>query len=249
MYYHRSRIALTFVAALVLNLSATAHAAETSTSAIPPQTKQVKGPTFEVRRYDIVGNTLLSHSLIDRIFTNAIGPAISLDDIRKSLGDLQLAYRERGFVTVALSLPQQQLSNATVRVDVTEAKLVAIKVKGNRYFSSNNVMRDLPSLRTNILLNSHIFQRELDQANLNRDRQIYPNIEPGPTPGTSALILRVKDRFPFHARADLDNYSTPGTPDLRINLSAQYNNLWQLNHQTGISYGFSPERSKADGLT
>jgi hemolysin activation/secretion protein len=67
-------------------------------------------------------------------------------------------------------------------------------------------------------------------------------------PGTSALVLQVKDRFPLHARADVDDYATPGTPDLRINLALQYNNLWQLNHQIGVSYGFSPEESKADGL-
>ena len=36
--------------------------------------------------------------------------------------------------------------------------------EGNRWFSSNNVMRALPDLRTNILLNAKIFQRELDAA-------------------------------------------------------------------------------------
>src|SRR5262249_52282292 len=81
--------------------------------------------------------------------------------------------------------------------------------------------------------------------NANRDRQIYPTLSPGPDPGTSVLELKVKDRLPLHARFDLDNYATPGTPELRLNLAAQYNNLWQLEHQVGLAYGFSPEASKS----
>ncbi|MGH7972456.1 MAG: ShlB/FhaC/HecB family hemolysin secretion/activation protein, partial [Limisphaerales bacterium] len=41
-----------------------------------------------------------------------------------------------------------------------------------------------------------------------------------------------------------NNQSTPGTPELRINGSAAYNNLWQLDHSIGVQYGFSPEAFK-----
>ncbi len=123
---------------------------------------------------------------------------------------------------------------------------------GNRFFSSNNVMRALPTLKgserlKDQMINSRILQRELDLANQNRDRQIYPVIGPGPEPGTSALQLKVKDRFPLHGRLEANNYSTPGTPDWRINTSANYNNLWQREHQLDFSYGFTPEAFKAGG--
>jgi hypothetical protein len=97
-------------------------------------------------------------------------------------------------------------------------------------------------------LNSRVFQGELDIANRNRDRQIYPTIGPGPEPGTSALTLRVKDRLPLHGRLEVNNQSTPGTPDWRINSSLSYANLWQREHQVGLSYGFTPEAFKSDGL-
>lgn len=204
--------------------------------------------TFEVRHYEVAGNTLLKPEVIDRIFTSFTGTNVSLPQIQKALGELQLAYRERGHATVSVGLPQQQLTNATIKVRVTEGKVVDIRVTGNRFFSSNNVARALPSLSTNTLLNSRVFQRELDLANANRDRQIYPTISPGPDPGTSALNLKVKDRFPLHGRLEVNNYSTPGTPDWRVNVSANYNNLWQAEHQLGLSYGFTPEAFKSEGL-
>ena len=42
----------------------------------------------------------------------------------------------------------------------------------------------------------------------------------------------------------MDNYSPPGTPELRVNANASYGNLWQLDHTLGLQYGFSPELMK-----
>lgn len=202
------------------------------------------GPKFAVTAYEVQGNTVLPGETISRIFSSYVGPAVTFDTIRSGLAELQLAYRGRGFVTVQVALPQQQLTNGVVQVLVNEGRLAEINVVNNRYFSSNNVMAALPGLRTNALLNSLIFQQELDRANASRDRQIYPEIGPGPEPGTSTLRLKVKDRLPLHGRLELNNQSTPASPDLRLNLSAQYNNLWQLDHQFGGQYSFTPEELK-----
>jgi len=242
----RNILLLAFTCYLPITLNAQPGAEPALPTAPKPNVPST--PTFEVQHYNVVGNTILPPRVIDNIFTNATGKAVSLDLIRKAVGDLQLAYRERGFATVGVVLPQQQLTNATIQVNVIEGKLTDITVTGNKFTSDGNVRRALPSLHTNMLINSRVFQRELDLANANRDRQIYPVVSPGPDPGTSALELRVKDRFPLHAHGEVDNYNTPGTPPWRVNLTAQYNNLWQFEHQAGIFYSFSPQDSKSAGL-
>jgi hemolysin activation/secretion protein len=236
--------------------TAPAAAAETAavatvaaTNAVPAPTNA--GPRFRVDNYLVRGNSILSPGEVSGIFTNvpgAFGTNVTVDAILKAAGNLQTAYRDRGYLTVVVGLPPQKLTNAEVNVKVTEAPLVAINVQneGAHYFSSNNVMRALPDLHTNMLLNSKIFQSELDLANQNRDRQIYPTVGPGPQPGTSELTLGVKDRLPWHARLELNNdQSTPGTPELRVNFNTEYDNLWDLEHQVGLQYSFSPEQSKA----
>ena len=208
------------------------------------------GPRFEVERYHITGNTVLAPQTFSEVLTNidgAFGTNVSFDGIRTVLSELQNAYRERGYITVALGLPQQKLTNATVNIQVTEGRLAAINVTGNRYFSSNNVMRALPSLHTNLIIINPVFQAELNRANANQDRQIYPEIGPGPDPGTTALSLRVKDQLPLHGKIELNNESSPDTPDLRINSSAVYNNLWQMDHTLGVQYSFSPQQMKPPG--
>lgn len=200
---------------------------------------------FEVNGYTVEGNTVLDPKIVKGILAPYTGPSLSFADIKKGLGELQLAYRERGFITVRVGLPQQKLTNGIVRVTVTEAKLVDVTVANNHWHSSNNVMRALPSVRTNELLNSLVFQQELNRANAASDRQIYPEVAPGPEPGTTALRLKVVDRIPIHGALELNNQALPGTPDLRFNGALRYNNLWQEDHQMGIQYSFSPEEYKA----
>ena len=214
----------------------------------PAPAKSTNAPVFAIKGYDVQGNTVLPVPVLTKIFGSHLGSHATFDTIRQALGELQLAYRARGYVTVSVALPRQQITNGIVKVKVTEGRLAGIKVVNARHFSSNNVMRTLPSLRTNILLNNLALQQELDRANQSRDRQIYPELGPGPDPGTTSLLLKVKDQLPLHERVELNNYSTPTTPQLRVNTSVDYDNLWQLDQQVGAQYAFSPQdfKSKAD---
>jgi hemolysin activation/secretion protein len=203
------------------------------------------GRTFEVRGYRVEGN----HNVLppDKfgMLSNYTG-TVDFMRLKDGLGALQLLYRDLGFATVSVTLPQQKLTNGIVHVKVVEGNLAQIKVTGNRWFSTENVLRALPSLDTNILLNTKWFQPELDRANQNSDRQIYPVLSPGLDPGTSDLTLQVKDRLPLHGHMEINDKSTPGTPLLRLDTAVQYNNLWQHEHQIGFDYNFSPQEMKND---
>ena len=202
---------------------------------------------FSIKSYEVQGNSVMPRERLDKIFKPYTGTNVSIDRILQAVKDCQLEYRNLGYATVGVTLPRQKITNETVQVQVTEGRLADIVVVGNNYFSSNNVRRSLPSLTTNVLLNSKWFQAELDRANANQDRQIYPVIAPGPEPGTSALQLKVKDQLPLHGHVELNNRSTPGTPALRVDSNLQYNNLWQRDHQLGVQYTMAvPDMKKED---
>ena len=201
-----------------------------------------KHATLDVQKYRIEGNTVLPPAEFGML-SNYTG-RVDFPRIREGLGQLQLRYRDLGFPTISVTIPQQKLTNDTLRVKIVEGKISDIVVAGNHYYSSNNVVRALPSLTTNVILNTKWFQPELDRANLNQDRQIYPVIAPGLEPGTTELTLKVKDQLPLHGHQEINDYSTPNTPLLRLDTALQYDNLWQLNHQVGVDYNFSPQQMK-----
>jgi len=208
----------------------------------PLLTNALAAAKFDVRGYRISGNTILPTESFGML-SNYTGK-VDFARVRDALGAVQLAYRQHGFVTITPTLPPQKLTNGIVSLRIVEGKLARIKVTGNRYFSTENVLHALPGLQTNILLNSHWFQPELDRANQNLDRQIYPVLSPGFEPGTSDLTLKVKDQFPLHGHMEINDRSTPDTPLLRVDTAVQYDNLWQLNHQIGFDYNFSPQEYK-----
>ncbi len=208
----------------------------------PPATNAA--PTFVVRSYEVTGNTLLSTGLIQSIFAPFTGTNVAVSQVVKAAAQLQTEYRSRGYPTVNVTIPAQRLTNGVVKIRVFEGRLVGIMVVNNHYFSSNNVMRALPSLHTNTILVGPVFSAELDRANANQDRQISGELSPGPVEDTSLLLLHVNDRLPLHGKVEFSNQSSPGTPELRLNASAMYDNLWQLDHALGVQYSFSPELYK-----
>ena len=202
------------------------------------------GPKFHVRAYDVRGDTLLSARVLSSVLLKYTGTNVGKEEIVKAGSELQMEYRARGYPTVNVTIPPQQITNGIVQIRVFEGRLSGVVVTNNHYFSSNNIIRCLPSLHSNIVINGPILQAELDRANGNQDRQIYPQLEPGPTEGTTLLRLKIKDRLPLHAKTEFNNQATPGTPDSRVNSSAAYNNLWQLDHSLGLQYSFSPDLYK-----
>jgi hemolysin activation/secretion protein/AraC-like DNA-binding protein len=203
---------------------------------------------FRVDRYEVRGNTLLSSNVINRVLAPFTGEAVDISRVTNAMAALQLEYYQRGYVTVKVTAPPQQVTNRVIFFRATEGRLAAVKILRNHYYSSNNIMAALPYVKTlesgERILNAKVFQTELDRANSNPDRQIAPEVRPGLEPGTSALFLDVKDRLPLHGRLEFDNDSPPGTPELRVNANASYANLWQLDHTLGVQYGFSPETLK-----
>ena len=109
------------------------------------QRRAAAEPAFKVDGYHVEGNTVLPPEKLD-FLTNYTGPAVSLARLREGLGDLQLLYRNLGFPTISVTLPQQRLTNGIVEVKVIEGRLESINVVSNRFFSSNNILRALPSL-------------------------------------------------------------------------------------------------------
>ena len=212
-----------------------------------PAAAQTQTMHFPISQYQVLGNTLLPRKILDGILTKHTGTNVTFADVASAVKELQLEYHDRGFDTISVTIPQQRLTNGVFKIQVFEGRLAEIVVTGNRFYSSNNVMRALPGLKTNMFLNSKLLQPQLDLANGNADRQIYPEIHPGPDSNTTLLMLRVKDQLPMHAKIEANNQSTPGTPDLRLATSVAYDNLWQLDHSMGLQYTFSEQAYKKGG--
>jgi hemolysin activation/secretion protein len=209
----------------------------------PSQTEAASNEQhFYIQAYRVKGaGHLLPKVEVEAAVYPFLGPYRSASDVEQARAALEQAYRDKGFQTVSVQIPQQQVNTGVITLQVLQGQVERLRVHGSRYFSIDEIKREAPSLQEGQSPNFTQVTHDLLALNELPDRQVTPTLSAGSAPGTVDVNLSVKDTFPLHGSLELNNrYSADSTP-LRVNGSVSYDNLWQLEHTIGFSFQVSPE--------
>jgi len=198
--------------------------------------------TFYIRQFRVRGAKSLPRVDIEGAVYRFMGPECTQAHVELARASLEKAFRDQGYQTVTVSVPQQEVKHGVVYLAVTEGRIGRLRVKGSRYFDLSKIKRKAPSLAEGTVPNFNDVQRDMLALNRHPDRQITPAIRPGAEPGTFDVDLNVKDKLPLHGSLELNNRNSPDTTDLRLNGAISYGNLWQAGHTLGLSFQIAPER-------
>lgn len=211
-------------------------------SAMPVLAEQDDDPMFNIWEYRIGGNTLLENVDIERAVYQFLGPQKSIGDVENARLALETLYRDKGFPTALVDIPEQDVEDGIVRLRVSEGRLARVRATGARYYSNARILAKIPSAREGVPLDAKALQEQLGSlAKRARNRTILPVLRAGREPGTVDLDLKVDDTAPITASLELNNKASVDTEDLRLNASIDYNNLWQKDHSIGFQFQTSPE--------
>ena len=94
---------------------------------------------FPVLEYQIEGNTLLSTMDVEKAVLPYLGETRTIKDIEAARLQLENTYHDRGYKTVLVTIPQQQVLDGVVRLQVTEAAVGKLHVEGSRYHSIDRI--------------------------------------------------------------------------------------------------------------
>ena len=95
-----------------------------------------QGPTTLVNKIVVEGATLLSAAEIKNIVSQYEGSKLTIDGMQKVADLITDEYRRKGFVTSRAYIPPQTIAEGVLIIKVVEGKLGTLNIKGNRYFSS-----------------------------------------------------------------------------------------------------------------
>ncbi len=197
---------------------------------------------FDVWEYRVLGNSALAPREIEAAVYGHLGPQKSLADVEKVREALEGLYRDRGYGTVFVDIPEQDVVDGLVRLRVTEGRLAEVRVTGPRYFSAGQIRNSLPSLTQGEVVNLEQLQDELTSINRQSgDRQVTPVLKAGSAPGTVNVDLRVKDELPLHASVEVNDRYTADTSRTRAGVNLSYDNLFQKFHRLSLQYQTAPE--------
>ncbi len=201
--------------------------------------------SFDLLELRVKGNTLLKGTLVERVVYPFLGPKKTIDTVVSAQKALESLYHDKGYQTVLVDIPEQDVENGIVYLDVIEGKVSRLRVKGSRYFSLNKIKAGVPELAVGKVPNMTVMQEQIDKLGIqSEDRRIAPVLRAGDTPGTLEVDLNVKDELPLHGRLELNGRNTAATSRLRLVSSLHYDNLWQKMHSASLMFQVSPEESQ-----
>jgi hemolysin activation/secretion protein len=190
-----------------------------------PQTPPVP-PRFEIQRFLVEGNTLLTQSELDRILTPFSGKNRDFGDIQRALEALQDVYTGRGYNAVRVSVPEQDIRAGQVRLRVVEARIRRVRVQGNRFFDEKNVRAGLPSLKEGTSPNTRAIGADAQLVNENPAKQVSVALQAADDPGQVDASVRVTDEKPDRISVFADNTGTAATGNYRTGVGYQNANLF-----------------------
>jgi hemolysin activation/secretion protein len=215
-----------------------AAAAPASTPAAPAAARIEK--PFPIYEYQIDGNTLLSTMDVEKAVMPHLGENLAIKDIEAARVQLEQTYHDRGFKTVLVSIPPQQVLDGVVKLHVTEASVAKLHVAGSRYHSLEQIKGTVSELNEGSVPQFGEVQKELAEVNRSPDLKVTPVLKASETPGKVDVDLRVTDSLPLHATLATDNRYSANTAHARVSGEVEYNNLFQRGQSLSVQYQTAP---------
>ena len=196
---------------------------------------------FDVFEYRVEGTNLLPVGVIEQSVYPYLGEDKTLEDVEQARDALERAYHDAGYLTVLVTIPEQKVENAVVRLAVTEAPVKRLRVVDSRYFSPSDIRTAIPELAEGKVPNFTEMQKQLADLNRSADRRVTPVLRAGKTPGTVEVDLKVKDQLPLHGSVELNSRQIPNTTLTRLSANVSWDNLWHRQHSLGVTGLVAPE--------
>jgi hemolysin activation/secretion protein len=221
---------------------ALAHAQQSA----PPSPASAAPPaSYQINEYLVRGNTLLGAVEIETSVEPFLGPERSMTDVQGARDALQKLYQAKGYQSVVIEIPPQQVKGGVVLLQVLENYIGHLRIEGAKYHSPQAIRDAVPSLAEGTVPNFTQVQQQLTDVNRQPGRQVIPVLSPGSLPQTMDVLLKVDDTYPLHGSVEVNNDHSANTPELRTIANVRYDNLWQLGQTLSVSYIVAPQDRSA----
>jgi len=188
-----------------------------------------------VKTIKVTGFTVLSVKEINGIISPFENKELTLKDMQKVANLITDAYRQKGYINSLAYLPPQDIVQGILEIKVVEVITGNIEIKGNRYFKTA-LLREKIALKKGQLFNYNTLIRGLSKINEQSDRNARAVIMPGKEPGSTDVVLEVKDRLPIHVGLNMDNFGSRYIEKYRYGVKFTHNNLLGFDDKLNFQY-------------
>lgn len=199
-------------------------------------------PTFDIVRFEVTGNSVLEPAVVDAALSPHAGAGRRFADVESARQALLAAYAHRGFTTVHVVLPEQEVTSGVIRLAVEEKRVSQVTLMGANHHDAENVRASLPALREGEVPNTVELSGSLRLANENPGKQSYLLFKAGKQAGEVEAVVRLEDDKPWKVFVSLDNTGNDETGQSRLAVGYQNANIGNRDQVLTLQYITSPEQ-------
>lgn len=205
-------------------------------------------PAIYVSEITLQGNTILSADEVEGTVAPFRGRRVTIEELHALRQQLSAAYFGRGYVNSGVIIPDQNVSDGVVRLEVVEGSLSEVVIDGNRALRSAYLNRRV-TLGVSDPLNIGDLQTNLRL--LQEDplvTSVNAQLMPGSHPGDGRLNVTVTEQSPWQLDLSADNYRSPAVAAGRGTLVLSHNSLTGNGDVLSARFGLT-EGVEDRGLT
>jgi len=159
-----------------------------------------------------------------------------LTALAKSITDF---YVSQGFIASGAYLPEQDVSDGIIIIEIIEGELEQINFDGLKSLRESYLNNRLESL-LNKPLNINDLNENLELLKQNSAiKNLKAELVKGIKSGNSVLIVEIEENFPFQIKTEANNYRSPGVGEFQGIVDTSYQNLAGYGDLLQGTYGFT----------
>ncbi|HWG96070.1 MAG TPA: POTRA domain-containing protein, partial [Nitrospira sp.] len=192
-----------------------------------------------VNAIQVTGNTVFPDSEIKAVTTPYENRTLTTEDLERLRLALTLLYINNGYITSGAVIPDQDVKDGVIQIQIIEGMLSRIDVEGNNWFR-RGYLSDRLMLGAGPPLKIEPLQERLQL--LQRDprlERINADLRPGDRRGESVLTVKVREARPWKVWLDFNNYQTPIVGAERGLITLAHQNVTGNGDPFSITYGGS----------
>jgi hemolysin activation/secretion protein len=186
---------------------------------------------------------------LDAALATQPAQGFTVNQLQELAGKVADYYHKKGLLLAQAFIPEQQITNGIVSVEVLEGKLSAVKVEGNKWYSTKTLLRPFKGLIGDPVEKDSIESALLTVTN-------YPGISAfgvlgaGHDVGATDLTLRVQSEQRVTVDTSVDNDGTQYAGEYRGQVGLGFNDLLGYADHLRLYglYEFEPSDSDAHGV-
>ncbi len=179
----------------------------------------IRASGFEIR-----GATAFSRDRLHALFTPYVDRPLTTLELLAAVDSLRTLYQEAGYTTTTVHLPDQNLADGVVRVDVIEGRLDGISIRGAHHHRDAYFRYRLAGL-TATPLDVRRLRRRLESLQREPGILRLAAVLEESGPGRHHLVIGVEEKTPWSLRARASNARSPSIGSLGGRLEGGHTSL------------------------